>query len=183
VDPRTTLAEVYLRGRALELGDGLAGEVLRWHPGAGAMLALFRVIVTDAQAMTDAPQVVSRTLLDRDGPKIERKFLGPVGGAAIKLDADGTVQGGLHICEGIETGMAARQLGLRPCWVLGSKGAIGVFPVLSGIESLTILAEPDAERETQQCARRWHEAGREVLITRVVGGKDPNDVIMGSFRP
>jgi len=43
-----------------------------------------------------------------------------------------------------------------------------------------ILAEPDAEKETQSCASRWHSAGREVLITRAVGGgaKDANDIIM-----
>jgi hypothetical protein len=137
------------------------------------MVALFRSIATDE------PQAVSRTFLDHEGRKLGRKFLGPVGGTAVKLDADEEVLGGLHIGEGVETCLAARQLGLRPCWALGSKGAIGTFPVLSGIEALTILAEPDAERETQACAARWHAAGREVLITRAVGGKDVNDIIKG----
>ena len=45
--------------------------------------------------------------------KIERKFLGPVAGAAIKLDADEDVLGGLHIGEGIETCLAARMLGTQ----------------------------------------------------------------------
>ena len=62
------------------LGDDLAGDVMRWHPRIGAMLALFRNIVTGE------PQAISRTFLDREGRKIERKFLGPVGGAAIMLD-------------------------------------------------------------------------------------------------
>jgi hypothetical protein len=90
------------------------------------------------------------------------------------------VLAGLHIGEGVETCMAARQLGLRPCWALGSKSAIGGFPVLAGVEALTILTEPDAEKETQACALRWHSAQREVLITRAVGGiaKDANDIIM-----
>ena len=56
--------------------------------------------------------------------------MGPVGGAAIKLDADEDVLGGLHIGEGIETCMAARMLGLRPAWALGSAGEIAKFPVL-----------------------------------------------------
>ncbi len=171
VDPRGTLVESYLASRRLELGEDVASDVLRWNARLGAMIALFRNIETDA------PQAVSRTYLDREGRKLERKFLGPVGGAAIKLDGDANVLGGLHIGEGIETALAARQLGLRPCWALGSKGAIGAFPVLHGIEALTILAEPDAEKETQDCASRWHAAGREVLITRAVGGKDANDVV------
>jgi hypothetical protein len=44
------------------------------------------------------------------------------------------------------------------------------------------LAEPDAEREVETCARRWYEAGREVLITRSVGGKDANDVVKGALQ-
>jgi hypothetical protein len=171
VDPRSTLAERYLAGRKLDLGDDDAGEVLRWHPGIGAVLALFRNIATNE------PQAVSRTYLDGKGCKIDRKFLGPVGGASIKLDADADVTNGLHIGEGVETCMAARQLGLKPTWALGSKGAIGSLPVLSGVECLTILSEPDAEREIDACAMRWHAAGREVLINRPIGGKDLNDAI------
>jgi putative DNA primase/helicase len=171
VDPCGTVVQAYLKSRVLALDDDVAGSVIRWNPRIGAMIALFRNI------QTDEPQAVSRTFLDHEGRKLGRKFLGPVGGAAMKLDANEEVTHGIHIGEGVETCLAARQLGLRPCWALGSKGAIGAFPVLSGIEALTILAEPDAERETQACAARWHEAGREVLITRTVGGKDANDVV------
>jgi hypothetical protein len=95
VDPRGTLVERYLAGRKLELGADVAGEVLRWHPGIGAMMALFRNIATDA------PQAVSRTFLDPEGHKRDRKFLGPVAAAAIKLDSDEDVLGGLHIGEGV----------------------------------------------------------------------------------
>ncbi len=175
VDPRGTLAETYLRSRGLVLDDQLAINVLRWHAPTGALIALFRNIVTDA------PQAVSRTFLDDRGRKIERRFLGPVGGAAFKLDADQNVLAGLHIGEGVETCMAARQLGLSPTWALGSAGAIAGFPVLGGIECLTILAERDeaSARAVEACARRWHETGREVLINRSVGGKDLNDALRG----
>lgn len=172
-DPRGTLAETYLRSRDLELGDDIAGEVLRWNPRLGAMIALFRNV------LTDAPQAVSRTYLDREGRKLDRKFLGPVAGAAIKLDADDAVLDGLHIGEGVETCLAARQLGLRPTWALGSAGAIAAFPVLNGIEALTLLAEQDdaSARAVEACAARWHAIGREVLINRAVGGKDLNDAL------
>jgi putative DNA primase/helicase len=176
IDPRGTLVERYLSSRALDLGDDVAGEVLRWHPGIGAMLALFRDIVSDE------PRAVSRTFLDRERRKLSRKFLGPVGGAAIKLDADENVLGGLHISEGAETGMAARQLGLRPTWALGSAGAIGAFPVLSGIECLTILAENDdaSARSVETCWTRWRAAGREACIIYPTDGSDLNDAIRGS---
>jgi putative DNA primase/helicase len=165
---------MYLKTRRIELGDDIAGDVLRWHRGDGAMIALFRNIATDE------PQAVSRTFLDHEGRKIGRKFLGPVGGCAIKLDLDEEVLDGLHIGEGVETCMAARQLGLRPTWALGSKSAIGGFSILAGIESLTILAEPDAEKEIEAVAMRWHAAGREVLINRPLVGKDLNDALKGS---
>jgi hypothetical protein len=145
--------------------------VLRWNARLGAMIALFRNI------KTDAPQAISRTFLDRNGRKIERKFLGPVAGAAVKLDGDENVLGGLHIGEGVETCQTARQLDLRPTWALGSKGAIGAFPVVSSVEALTIFAEPDAEREVETCAARWDAAGREVFINRAIGGKDLNDAL------
>ena len=153
--------------------------MLRWHPGIRAMLALFRDI------RTDEPRAICRTFLDQDGRKIERKFLGPVGGCAIKLDADEEVTGGLHIGEGLETAMAARQLGLRPTWALGSAGAAAAFPVLSGIECLTLLAEHCEvnSRAVAQCAARWHEAGREVIINEPIDAKDMNDALMRRARP
>jgi putative DNA primase/helicase len=147
--------------------------VIRWHPGISAMVALFRDI------KSDGPRAVSRTFLDKDARKIERKFLGPVGGCAIKLDADDAVLGGLHVGEGVETCMAARQLGLRPTWALGSAGAIASFPILNGVECLTLLAEHDdaSARAVEACAARWHAAGREVIINEAIGGKDLNDAL------
>jgi putative DNA primase/helicase len=172
--PRGTLAESYLKSRGLAIGADIAGRVLRWHPGISGIVALFRSIETDE------PQAISRTFLDREGRKLGRKFLGPVRRAAVKLDPDEEVLDGLHIGEGVETCLAARQLGLRPTWALGSKGAVGGFPILAGIGSLTILAEPDAEKEIEAVAMRWHAAGREVLINRPLEGKDLNDALKGS---
>ena len=173
VDPAGTPVETYLRTRRLELDDAVCGEVLRWHPRLRAMLVLFRNIVTNE------PQAISRTFLDREARKIERKFLGPVGGAAIKLDADEDVLGGLHIGEGIETCMTARMLGLRPTWTLGSAGAIAAFPVLNGVECLTILREHDAanNRASDACGTRWHAAGREVINIEPLAGKDISDSV------
>jgi putative DNA primase/helicase len=176
VDPRGTLVEKYLLSRNLSQIDDIAGNVLRWHPGIGAMIALFRNIGSDD------PQAISRAYLDPQGRKIDRKFLGPVGGAAIKLDADENVTAGLHLAEGVETALAARELGLRPAWAVGSAGAIAAFPILPGIESLTLLAENDeaSARAVEACAKRWDGAGREVFINRPIDGKDLNDAIRGA---
>ena len=91
----------------------MSGEVLRYHPTLRAMLALFRNIVTNE------PQAISRTFLDHRASKKDRKFMGPVGGAAIKLDADDDVLSGLHIGEGIETCMTARMA--RPQTRMGAR--------------------------------------------------------------
>ena len=175
IDPRGTLVERYLNSRKLELGDDIANTVIRWAPDIGAMVCLFRNIESDR------PQAVSRTFLDREGRKLDRKFLGPVGGAAIKLDADDTVLSGLHIGEGVETCTAARRLGLRPTWALGSAGAIARFQVLNGIESLTLLREHDEAnaRAADTLTARWQVARHEVFDAWPNVGKDVNDAIRG----
>ena len=174
-EPRGTVAERYFATRKLELGEDLAGTVIRWNASLRAMVALFRNI------QTGEPQALSRTYLSPDGKKLDRKFLGPVGGAAVMLDDFDGVTSGLHIAEGIETAMSARQLGLRPCWALGSAGSVAAFPVLGGIECLTLLAEhdPASAQAVEACGERWHAAGRIVLVNQPLKGKDLNDCIRG----
>ena len=94
VNPRGTVAERYLNARALTLDNDLARDVLRWHPRIGAMLALFRNV------LTGEPQAISRTFLDREGKKLGRKFLGPALGAAVMLDPFDFVTTGLHVGDG-----------------------------------------------------------------------------------
>lgn len=174
VDPRGTAAERYLASRALELGADIAGEVLRWHPRTGALLALFRNV------LTGEAQAVSRIFLDRDGKKLGRKFLGPALGAAIMLDPFEDALQGLHVGEGVETCMAARQLRLLPCWALGSAAAVAALPILAGVECLTLLQENDepSANAVEACAARWHAAGRDVFINTPTVGKDLNDAIL-----
>jgi hypothetical protein len=71
-------------------------------------------------------------------------------------------------------------MGLKPTWALGSAGAIATFPVLNGVECLTILREPESPSATTECATRWHDAGREVSIVRSTIGSDVNDALMAS---
>jgi putative DNA primase/helicase len=179
-----TPADRYLiETRNLVLPQDISPRVLRFHPacpfGEGVrhpcLLALYRDIVTDA------PRAIMRTALTPDARKLDRKALGPVHGAAIKLSDDADVTMGLIIGEGLETTIAAMVFGLAPAWALGSAGGIAKFPVLSGIEALTILAETDDgganERAIEECCNRWTAAGREVVgVTSMIGG-DANDAL------
>lgn len=154
-DPRGTPAERYLAGRGLSLPDNVAGEVLRWHPRAGCMMALMRCVITDE------PRAIHRTFIDADGRKTDRKMLGPVAGTAVKLEADPEVDVRLVIGEGVETCLAAREAGLRPVWALGSAGAIKQLPVLPGLDGLLVLGEHDGGANlaaTRALARRYRDA-------------------------
>jgi hypothetical protein len=182
-----TLAEKYLRSRGLEYVDP-DGAVLRFHshcPFDGkvypCMVALFREI------RSNKPVAIHRTALTPDGCKLDRMTLGPIAGAAIKLSAAEDVTVGLAVGEGIETTLAAMALGFQPAWALGAAGGIAKFPVLSGIEALTILVDhdkPDARGRqaghaaARECAAGWIASGREVrsVVPRCEGA-DMADVV------
>jgi len=186
-DPRGTLAEHYLRmHRKLDLANDVAHNVLRFHPRCPwrnentghtdripALIAAFRSI--DDNKIT----AVHRIALNADGSKIERRMLGVVHRAAVKLEHLGEI-GELAIGEGVETCMAAQQLGLRPVWALGSTGNISGFPVIAGVKQLTILGETGtASRDALQfCGTRWRKAGRQVRIVMPATGSDLNDELI-----
>jgi hypothetical protein len=56
------------------------------------------------------------------------------------------------------------------------------FPVLSGIECVTIAVDNDAKgmEAAESCARRLAEAGIEVVTTQTKGVNDFNDMITGA---
>lgn len=181
-----TLAERYLAGRGLHVVDDLH-HCARFHPrcpwreGDGKLAFLPALITAYRTIVGDELAAVQRTALAPDGAKIGRRMLGPTAGAAIKIDSEEDVTYGLHIAEGFESALAGRTLGFRPCWALGSAGAVGNFPVLAGIDALTILAETDDTganaRAIAQCGDRWIAAGREVLTATPLIGGDMNDVV------
>ena len=182
--PAGSIVETYLRSRALDLPEDIAGDVLRYHPRcpweqstAPAMVAALRCVRT-AEIVG-----IHRTALTPDGAKMGRKMLGAALGAAIMLDAEDMVSTGLTVGEGIESCMSARQLGLRPVWALGSTANIAALPVLDGIESLTLLGETgDGGASARACCdagTRWHRAGRAVDIITPRFGGDLNDAIRG----
>ena len=148
-----TPVETYLIGRGLPIPDGCD---LRFHPTCPigpekgpAMVGLFRDVTSND------PCGIHRTFLKPDGsgkaglPGGDKLMLGRSRGACIKLSPDEDVDLGLGIAEGIETGLAVLNAGWAPVWATGSARGIEAFPVLSGIECLTIFAdagEPECAR-------------------------------------
>jgi putative DNA primase/helicase len=186
-DPRRTPAEDYLRSRALNLADDVAGAVLRFHPACPwrnentgrtdrvlCLIAAFRSI--DDDTITG----IHRIRVDQPTrwPKTDRRMLGLVHRAAIKLAPVGDE---LLIAEGLETAMSPRQADITtPCWALGSVGAISFFPIIPGIKKLKIAAEPGnaSERAIRICRQRWRREGHRVITVRSASGGDLNDAIM-----
>lgn len=187
-----TIAEKYLRHRGItcELPPDLRFHASCWNKElkrtSPAMIALMRDITSNA------PCGIHRTWLALDGSskatlQNPKKMRGRSKSAAIKLCHDADVTHGLGIVEGIETGLSLRSIGWRPIWAVGSAGAIGAFPVLSGVEALTVFADNDAGetglRAARICANRWSAAGREVsIIFPRRCGDDWNDVILDNAK-
>ncbi|MEM1287138.1 MAG: toprim domain-containing protein [Pseudomonadota bacterium] len=155
--------EAYLTGRGLELVPELSA--LRYHPRCpfkGEKVAAMVAPMTDA--ITGEFRGVHRTRLN---PK-DKAMLGPAKGAVVRLSPDHEVTDGLHICEGIETGLALLAMGFRPLWATLSATGMSQLPPLVGVECLTVFADHDAngvgELAARSVAARYRAAGREVNV-------------------
>jgi len=156
-------------------------SVIRYHPqcprGEHERLPAMIALYTDIR--TNEPRAIHRTFLlpdgsGKDGGDDAKMALGPNGGCCIKLTRDEDVTLGLGICEGIETGLSLLSIGCGSIWAAGTAGTIKSFPVLGGIEFLSVYADHDAPSErtgkragldaAEACARRWVDAGREARI-------------------
>jgi hypothetical protein len=177
-----TLVETYLASRGIELEPGAP---IRFHPRCWrnrdcgppgpAMVSLMTA------AETGEPCGAHVTYLRPDGsgkadgdrPKI---MLGAAG--VIRLVPDEEVTLGLGIAEGIETSLSVMQrFGWRPVWAACSASGIHAFPVLAGLNALTVFPDQDSAglNAAESCAARWQEAGREAQIIAPPAG-DFNDI-------
>src|SRR5262249_41413079 len=70
------------------------------------------------------------------------------------------------ITEGVEDAIAILLSGWSPVWAATSAGGVAKFPILFGIEALTVFADADAAglRAAQICRDRWLAAGHEAVI-------------------
>jgi putative DNA primase/helicase len=179
-----TVAARYLATRGiLPLVDNSDGTVLRFHPSCPYGLTRHPCLVALMRDLrTNEPCAIQRTALTQTGGKIGRMTLGPKMDAAVKLSSDEHVTTGLAVGEGLETVLSAMRLGFSPAWALGDAGNVRRFPVLSGVECLTLIVDNDesgtGQRAALECSRRWTDDGREVF--RIIPdrcGDDMNDLI------
>jgi putative DNA primase/helicase len=131
---------------------------------------------------TGSMQAVHRTRLPHLGNGPDRKIIGRMKQGAIMLTPFSEVMaaGEVAVSEGWESGLAAMLMGRRNVWALANAGNLEHFPVLAGIQKITILAEHCAanKRAREACALRWHDAGREVIIAKPDMGKDFADELL-----
>jgi putative DNA primase/helicase len=174
-----TLVETYLASRGLTLP---ADAPIRFHPacprGAERLPAMVALMTDPA---TGGPCGVHRTLLRADGggkaDGTAKMMLGNAG--VIRLVPDEDVTLGLGVAEGIETALSVMKgFGWRPVWAATSAGGIRAFPVLPGVECLTVFADPEEAgmAAAEACADRWQAAGREARICHPPAG-DFNDLV------
>lgn len=176
-----TLAEKYLSARGLRFTDA-AGEVLRFAErrarlSRGGELEHHPALVALLSDISGEPVGVINIYLRPDGSdrlrdKKAKTITGRARGAAVMLSAFDEPTHGLVLCEGIETGIAILMTGLAPLWACGGAGTLANFPVLGGIEALTIAADadPPGQRAAEACAARWRQGGREVAIVAPPAG-------------
>jgi phage/plasmid primase-like uncharacterized protein len=177
-------AMAYFERRGIPINDVPDHGGLRWHPscpweGGNQPCVVGRYTT----AVDNKPRGIWRRSIDGTKPKA----LGPTAGCVIRLWPDSVVETALVLGEGVETTLAAatriehRATLLQPAWAAGSAGNMANFPVLSGIEALTILVDNDAagERAADQCRARWGAAGREVTLLKPnIADADFNDVVL-----
>jgi putative DNA primase/helicase len=178
-----TLGADYLERRRCALPP--ADSDLRFHP------ALYC-----ADVKAELPALVGKvtTVIGNRAIGIHRIWLRPgearavckkrLGGAVndavcLRLWHDESVELCLGIAEGIETALAAARH-FTPMWATIDAGQMAKFPILAGIESLTIFADYDLAgmKAATAAQERYFMAGRPAQIVRShVVGQDYNDIV------
>jgi putative DNA primase/helicase len=188
LDLRGTIGEIYLQRRGLVLPADVT--CLRFHRACPRAADRLPAVVAAIRSATDNKlRAVHRIFLRPDGSDRlrddrDKLTLGPMADGVVKLVDDDSVTLGLGICEGVEDGLAIIGSGWRPVWAT-TAGGIARFPVLSGIEHLTIFADGDApgRKAAEACVARWRAAGRQAQIVEPPPGiKDHNDLVRDAHR-
>jgi hypothetical protein len=101
-------------------------------------------------------------------------MLGRAAGSVVKLTPDEDVVAGLGLSEGIEDGIAIINLGWRPIWACMSAVGMQRFPILPGIEALTLFADADPVglKAAASCASRWCRVGSTAAVVDPQKWKD-----------
>ena len=165
-----TVVERYLAARGC---GGIESDALRClEAGVFGPTPCMMALVSDI--VTARPITLHFTRLNAAGTakaEVERPKLLLTGhrksGGCIRLSPDDDVTLGLGLAEGIETALAVMtRFGFAPIWATVDAGNLRSFPVLAGIEALSIFADHDPAGidAAKHCAHRWSDAGRETRI-------------------
>lgn len=192
VDPRGTMVEAYLQARGgLSLPLDVYGDpvdVIRFHPHcrrgpvySPAMVALL------TNPMTGEPTGVHRTFLDGAAKAMpltindiklgSKMVLGRWG--VIRLTPDEEVTRALGLAEGVENALTIKQVaGWATTWAAGCSHVIRSFPLIYGIEALTIFSDAGLAGRTaaHACGKRWIADYRECTVFEPRRGYDWNSV-------
>lgn len=172
VDPSSPAGR-YLSGRACALPP--ADGDLRWHPAArhwptGTSWPAMVGLITDA--VTARPTSLHMTFLRPNGTgkaPIDRPKLYLPGHSkshgVVRLWPDEEATAGLLVGEGIETALSGARA-FAPAWACLDAANLASFPVLPGIEALTVAVDDDpaGRRAAGLCASRWSSAGHEARL-------------------
>jgi hypothetical protein len=131
------------------------------------------VVIAMRHFTSNALLAIQRIFLTREAKKDGTPMmLGSPQGAAMQLQR--LQNGSLHVCEGLETGLAIIAQDRGPVWALGSTSLIQSFPVLESVNTLTIWADHDrvdpktgkrpGEQSAVICAQRWKAANKEIDV-------------------
>jgi len=166
-----TLAETYLRGRAIEGPYPPSLRYLAGHrqPYTGLVLPC---MVAAVQAPDGAIVGVQRTWLAPDGNgkarlRDPRLPLGDFRACAVRLGPiDGT---GWGVCEGTETGLSVQRLfGISGIWCALGTGNMPNIEPPAHVDVVTIFADngPPGQQWAAKAAEALHEKGRAVMTRK-----------------
>ncbi len=182
--PLSGVALDYLNARRCRIPP--ADGDIRYHPAlkhpTGYVGPALVARITDA--VTGEALSLHRTWIRADGRKadVEPPRLLLAGhrkqGGVIRLWPDEAVTQGLGIAEGIESALSLAWAH-EPTWSVIDAGNMAAFPVLPGIEVLTIAADNDVagQNAADECGIRWANADCEVYIVTPKKQSDINDAV------
>ena len=207
-----TLAATYLASRGLRLPNPIVNDddyrygwdpfSLRFHPhcqrgprelpgGPCSAPALLAALV---EPVTGDFVGVHRTFLLDDGsgkaPPLRiadvtlpsKAILGTWG--VVKLVQDDRVGHALALAEGLENAITiAQQASYTTIWAAGRADGIRSFPLLFGIEALSIFVDGDqaGRSAAASCAKRWTRDGREVILHSPPARYDWNSALIAGL--
>ncbi len=182
---RGSVGQTYLEHRGCVLPP--RDSHLRFLPASDKYPSSLCAAVTDARSGQPISLHFTRLAADgrgKGGTEQDKLLLAGhrKKGACIRLWPDEAVTYGLALAEGIESALAAAHLA-TPVWSCIDASNLAAFPVLAGIEALTIFADHDAAglKAAGECANRWRKAGRQVRALRArLAGADVADLTEGA---